>query len=363
MNKSVRIPICLGAALLGGVFSVFSHALLLPVLALAAYMGANWGVFYLIPVLAGIAGGIFLAFSVSPSLIVTLVMLLSVPVFLTFYEKRRFPHRYALLGLTAIICLGTYLGITIEPMLAGKAPYADAVELWDTVFIPAVSSASSQSVSELMSGFSEIIPDILMFISLLWAQICALALILLLRLWHRVFRTQPAPMARFCDWRLPSSTLIGCIMLAAAIAAVYIARFSQAKAVALTLGLIIVSLLSVQGLAFMLFVLRYSRAPRGLRVFFWVAMALMFPYCFILLSFIGAREQIKNRRRLIRQKLSGADGMSKAERRAEEYAKYGYIREDAAGGGKKEQKDAPEPRPDNENTAEEEKTENGGEDE
>lgn len=331
MKTGSKIIISLAAAIAAGLLSLFSHVLLLPVIALAAYMGAEWGWAYLAPTLAAIAGALLAAFELDASLIVILVMFISAAVLLTVYAGRRLPHRYALLILSALFCVGTYLSVSIVPMLEGRPPYADAVELWEKSYSQSISGLLPNS-SETAAAFSAAIPTVLMPSCLLAGELAGLALIFLLRLWHRFFKTAPAPMAKLRDWRLPSNSLLGALMLLLAIGACYLFRVAQANAIALSLGAIIVTMFSVQGFAFITFVLQVSEAPRGLGIFMWVSLILLFPYSLLVLTFIGVREQIRSRRRLITRKLREAERMSKAERRAEELAKYGYIRDEKKGG-------------------------------
>lgn len=336
MNTAKRIAICGAAAVLGGVFSVYSHVLLLPVLALAAYMGSEWGLPYLIPVIGGIAAGMLLGFEPELSLYITLAMFIAAAIALTVYGRKRLPHRYGLLAAAVIILLGTYLSLALEPILAGKPPYTKAVELWENSYVPMASAALSQDSLNTLKSFSALIPDFLMFCCVLSAEAQALLLILLFRLWHRIFKTSPRKMARFCYWRLPKSALIFVIIAAAAAGLCYLLRLEQANSVALTMGLIAVSLFAVQGLAFLSFVLEFSEAPRGMKYLLWGMTLFLSPYSMIFLSLVGIREQLKKRRSAILLAIKEKLRRSKAQERAEELAKYGYIREEKEKADKEE---------------------------
>ena len=339
MNTVKRIMICGGAAVLAGVFSVYSHILLLPVIALAAYMGSEWGLPFSRPVIGGITAGMLIAFTPDLALCITLAMYVILIIALTVYAKKRLPHRYGLLAAAAIILLGTYLALALEPMLAGQPPYLKAVELWEQSYLKVASSAFSVESVKLLEGFTALIPDFLMFCCLLSAEVQGLALILLIMLWHKVFRTRPRRMVKFRYWRLPKTALAFIIIAAAAAGLCYLLRLEQANSVALTLGLIVISMFAVQGLAFLMFVLELSEAPRGLSWLLWGGVVLFLPYSLIFLSLVGIREQLKNRRgyimRAIKEKLLRA----RAQSQADEYAKYGYIREEKE---PKEENAAPE---------------------
>jgi hypothetical protein len=338
MKTGFKILISLAAAALAGVFSLFSHVLLLPVVALAAYMGSEWGEVYLVPVLAAMTAAMLAAFKLDAPLIITLALFLSAAVFLTVYGKKRFPHRYAVLALAALFTLGVYLSITIVPMLEGRPPYEDAVEMWEEGYAKAMSGIAAD-YSDTAQSFSQAIPTVLMLTCILTGELASMALVLLFRLCHRIFGTSPAPMAKLRNWRLPANSLLGALIMLAAIGLVYLFKVAQANAIALALGGIIVTLFSVQGLAFMTFVLQVSEAPRGLRIFLWAFIVLAFPYSLLVLTFIGVREQIRDRRRMIIKSIREARPMTEAQRRAEEYEKYGYIREDKADGSAREKDD------------------------
>ena len=328
MKKWIKFAICAAAALAGGLFSVFSQLFLLPVIALAAYMGSEWGVGFEAPVLGAVAAGMLLFFGHDAALYITLAMYLLAAVALTVYGKKRLPHRYGLLGLAVILLLGNYLAITIEPMLSGQPPYARAVELWETSYLPAAAQTLSAESMQALESAGALIPEFLMFFCVLIAEASALALILLYRLCHRLFRTKPRPMARFCYWRLPKSALLFVIFSAAAAGLCYLLKLEQANSVALTMGLISSSLFAIQGLAFLSFVLEFSGAPKGLRWLLWGLSFFLLPYSMIFLSLVGIREHLKNRRGRIMNELKDRLKRSRAIQREEEYAKYGYIRDD-----------------------------------
>lgn len=325
MDKKYRLPICVGAAVLGFAFSVFSHPLLIPVLALGAYMAVCWGALYLVPVELCVAAGILLWFGADPGTLSLLVSFLLAPVVLAFVYKKKLPHRYAVLALAVILCLGNYLSAALEPMLNGEPPYAAVVEAWETELLPRLSGLAGSSSA--LDSVSLILPDVLMPGTILISEAAALALVLFYALCHRIFRTEPMKMAKFSMWRLPKTAIPGSIIMAAAIALVYILRVSQANAIAFSLLVAIASLFSVQGLAYLRFVFEFSKAPGGARVLLWVLVLTTFPYSLVFLSFIGIREQLQKRRPQIKKYLESESAMSRLEKQADEYAKYGYIRE------------------------------------
>ena len=60
MKNSLKIPICLGVGVLCAPLSAFAPLLALPLYAFAGFMGAEWGVLYMLPALAGGAAGAYL---------------------------------------------------------------------------------------------------------------------------------------------------------------------------------------------------------------------------------------------------------------------------------------------------------------
>ncbi|MBO4847871.1 MAG: DUF2232 domain-containing protein [Clostridia bacterium] len=331
----------MGTALLCAVVSVFSRLLLLPFIALTAYMASQWGILFLLPPAAGLAIGITAAFGLDSSSIPMLAFLVLSAAFLTAYGKKRFPHRYCALGLAVIITLGIYLSLALGSILAGDPPHTEAARIWSEVWEAAVPSSLSESAAEEFRDIGArtalLLPDVLMWISVMLGEALSIALIFLFRLCHRIFRTEPQKMARFADWRLPKSAIPGGIILLLGIGLAYILKLDGANAVAYALGFIVASLFSVQGLAYLFFALETSKAPGSVKTVLCVFCGLTFPYCMAFLSFIGVREQIQKRRRAITDYLKSISKVTEFEKRSNELAKYGYIREDLP---KHEKKDA-----------------------
>ena len=334
MQPKFKILICAGASLTGALLAALSPILAAPVVALAAYMAVSWGGLYLLPVILGTAAGALLPYGADAGSLSVAVMLALIPVWIFVCEKRRLPIRYELLGIAVISCLGIYLSMTLKSMLAGQAPYAEVVSAWEDGVVASFKGYVPSGVSgysdlmESFDRFTELIPDMLMPATILTAEAFAVAVLFLYRLWCRLFRTDPRPMADLSEWRLPHTALIGCLIMGVGIAAVLILKLQQATSIALSLGLVITSLLSVQGLAYLMFVLKVSQSPKVLRVLLWVICVMSFPYVLVFLSLIGAREQIQNRRGAMKKYLAEMHAMDKAEQEADEYAKYGYIRKD-----------------------------------
>lgn len=343
MKNWVKALITAAVTLACFMLAAFSHLIILPIIGLAAYMGVYWGLGYVVPVIAALVGGTLVFAGADPGAVCYAVMLALLPVTLVIYGKRRLPHRYALLALAVLLCLGNYLSVALVPLLNGEAPYSAISEAWDGVVVESFKSVFTEELAgysgmlELLNSFTELLPNMFMPSIVFSAEFCAMALIFGFRLWHKVFRTEPAPMARFHNWRLPQSSIIGAIVLVVGIILVYVFKVQQATAIALTFGVIIVSLFSVQGLAYLMFVLRITKAPKIMRVLLWVIAALLMPYSLILLATIGFTEQIQKKRRRVLEYMKQESQRSRLERRAEEYAKYGYIREDEP-----EKKDDPE---------------------
>lgn len=334
MKPKLKIAICAGTALTGAVLAAFSPMLAAPVIALAACMAVNWGALYLLPVLICFAAGSLLIGGFKPGAIATAAMLVIAASWLAVGEKRRFPHRYLLLGLAVIGCVGFYLSLTLDSIIASEAPYAGLVKLWDEYFLKPFSdyapsaAAGYADVVETLQEFSDAIPKLLMPFSILLAEAFGLVAVIMYRLWCRLLREPVREMAPLREWRLPSTVLIGCLIMGVGIALVYIFKVSEATAIALSLAAVIVSLLSVQGLAYLLFILKASKAPKVLSVLLWVICFMSFPYIMVFLSLIGIREQLQNRRLAVKRYLAEAERMSRAEKESDDLAKYGYVRKD-----------------------------------
>lgn len=331
MKNGTKLLTAFAAGALAFGFSIFSQLFLMPVLAFAAVIAVEWGWYYIAPTVLGVCLGTLLFRDPGAGTYASLAMLLLVPTVLAVYGKRRFAHRYAVLILAAVVTLGTYLSMTLDSMLAGEAPYAGAVRIWEELLVvPAQEAAGSYpaygDVAELFAELTELIPDILMPFSIAVGEFLGLFLVLFCRLFAKLLKAEPQKMAPFTEWRLPKTALWGGIILAVVIAAVYIAGFERATAIALSLGIIIVSLFSVQGLATLLFVLEAANSPKVLRVLLFVLTPLLFPYSLILLTVSGIREQITHRRRYIRQAMKEIAERLEREKDDDEMNKYGFIK-------------------------------------
>ncbi len=334
MKSWAKVLISAAVTLACLVLVLFSRIVILPVIALAAFMGVYWGIGYMIPPVIALTAGSLVFTASDPGAFCSAGMFMLLPIILAVYGKKRLPHRYALLALAAVICLGTYLSAALAPMLKGEPPYSALAEAWDNAIVSSFTSVFSEELAgysetlEFLNSFSEMLPNFMMVSVLLIAEFSAAALIFSFKLWHRVFRIPPAPMAKFHNWRLPSSSIIGAVILILGIILVYVFKVEQATAIALTLGFIVLSMFSVQGLAYLMFILRLAKAPKIMRVLLWVIAALLFPSSLLLLSVIGFGEQIQHKRRRVLDYIRQESERSRLEQRADEYAKYGYIRDE-----------------------------------
>lgn len=334
MKTGTKTAFSLGAAALTFLLAGFFQPLVFPLIAFSAYMGAAWGLYYLAPSVLASCAGVLLIGGTDPGSLATLVMLLAAYALMTAYLKKRFPHRYAVLGLAVIFCLGQYLSLTIASMLAGRPPYSDVVDTWDRLVSEFIAPAlggtyGGSGYIEAFRDMSSAIPDTLMFVCILTSEGMAIALVMLTRLIHRLFKTEPQPMARFADWRLPHTALIGGGLMLLGIAGAYIFRLEQANSIAYSLGLIVASLFAVQGMAYLDFVFRVSRAPGFVRVLAWILPIFGFPYSLLLLALIGIKEQITKKRPKVKKYLMELSAQQRAVDRADELAKYGYVRNEA----------------------------------
>ena len=332
MKRVHKLLIIFAATVLAFVFSAFAQILLVPVLALAAFLAVEWGAAYLAPVLIAVAAGAFLPGDFSAGAIVSVVYLWLIPIILVVYGKKRFPHRYAALALAVVITLGTYLSLTLGSMLRGLPPYAETVDEW-AVMVDGYAEVfngvyGSEDMLEMLTYFESLIPDLLMPYSVLTGEFFAFMLVIFYRLWSKLFKVEPQEMARFSEWRLPKNMHWGSLILVVVIAVVYIARFERAAGIGLSLGLMVIPLFAAQGLAFFLALFSATKAPAGLRVLLFVFTVLLFPYSMLLLAFFGLREQLQNRRRIMKEYLASADQARLLRKDRDEYEKYGYIRRD-----------------------------------
>lgn len=334
MKPVFKILILIGVTLIAFGLSFVSQALLLPFLALTAFMAAEWGLWYALPVAAAVTAGNLISFGTDAGGLASLAMILIVLAVMTFYGRKRFPHRYCLLALTAVLTVGMYLSMTLTSILQGQKPHTEVLQIFSEAIaepMTAVFSADKTMVAALSEYFAEIegiIPDILMPMSVLTAELYAMLLIMLYRLFSKLFRVVPAPMAELKNWKLPRMAHWGSLILIAIIAACYLIRLERATAVALSLGIPIVSMFAMQGFCFLLFMLSVPNAPKFMRVLLFVFTILLFPYSLLFLTFFGLSEQIKPKRAQIVKMIDDYARDQEQRREEDELDKYGYIRGD-----------------------------------
>lgn len=338
MKTVSKIMICAAAALLSSVFIVYSQTALLPCVALAAYMGSVWGTAYIVPVLAAMTAGSMALGGCGIEQTTTLICFILCVAYLTFCARRKLAHRYALLGLAILICVGNYLSIALPSILAGEAPYEGEL-----------ASMLSADMVSTMDSIALLIPDLLMPVCVLTGEAYALVIVLLLRACHRLFKTEPQRMAPFSQWQLPQSILLGSIIICVGIAAVILLDIKQSTAIALSAAIPIVSCFFIQGMAYLMFIFGNSRSSRPVRIFVWAFVILSLPYSVIIPAILGIKEQITKKRPKIARYLEQLSQEKKIIDRIDEYSKYGYIRDREDGKyGKngKDEKDAKSDHPD-----------------
>ena len=330
MKNSLKIPICLGVGVLCAPLSAFAPLLALPLYAFAGFMGAEWGVLYMLPALAGGAAGAYLTgFSVNAAAGIVMLALVCLEVFLL--GRKTVPHRVFALVLMLTVSIGLYYSMTAASLLSGESPSAGVVDLWETLFVEPFSKAAaaypdSGEAIEAMREFSLMIPDLLPWSCVLTGEAAAFGTVMLNRGLRRAFKAETRPMAPFIEWTLPSSALIGLLISAAACAVPFIIKHDAAKAFAFSVGLIWGTAFAVQGLATLLFVFRYSKAPKVLPILSCVICAVTVPFSVGVLTMMGIREQITKRRAAFKRYMKHMQAKNKAMDRAEELAKFGYIR-------------------------------------
>lgn len=335
MKTVSKIMICAAAALLSSVFIVYSQTALLLCVALAAYMGSVWGTAYIVPVLAAMTAGSMALGGCGIEQTTTLICFILCVAYLTFCARRKLAHRYALLGLAILICVGNYLSIALPSILAGEAPYEGEL-----------ASMLSADMVSTMDSIALIIPDLLMPVCVLTGEAYALAIVLLLRACHRLFKTEPQRMAPFSQWQLPQSILLGSIIICVGIAAVILLDIKQSTAIALSAAIPIVSCFFIQGMAYLMFIFGNSRSSRPVRIFVWAFVILSLPYSVIIPAILGIKEQITKKRPKIARYLEQLSQEKKIIDRIDEYSKYGYIRDREDGKYEKNGKDEKDEKPD-----------------
>ena len=340
MKGFFKALICLAASVAAlTVTAAGLEFLLPPVVALAAFMAAEWGVLYLLPALFAVLIGCCvpgigydsgrLAFELTPAVLCGAAAFGLYALTFAIFLRRKVKHRWAVLVLTAILCIGMYLRLTLGSMLEGKAPSAGVVSYLYSVeeMLPAaLGSAYDKTLGDAMSAFIGVIPDILLMICLVAAEAAALATVLLARVWYRVFKKTPAPMARFADWRLPSSILLGTGLMIGVCVLAFILKLDAAPALGWTVSAALISLYSVQGMAYLMFVFEHSKAPAYIRAIAWVGAFMLLPYSSLFLTFMGFMEQVSKKRRVIAEYEKQMTAERARRSKADEYEKYGYVR-------------------------------------
>ena len=347
MKKTYKVLICSGACLTALLLPLAGLEILLPpVIALTGFMAAEWGLSYLMPVLLAGAAGILgsqagfdngaLFFTPAAHTWCMLgcyaALLASAYVCLKF----RLANRITLLSYAAILCIGIYLMLTIGSLLAGEPPYAGAVDYLqhaDGGFAEALGSAYTQESRQMMQTIIGSVPDMLMMFTLAAAILLGFETFMFGRLFYRVFKASPRRMAELGRWRLPKSILIGTLITAAVCAAAFILKLSIAPALSYAMGLVFAVMYSVQGMAYITFILTRMRAGTGVRVVTWVLAMLFIPYSMIMLALLGIVEQITKKRDLVEAFERQAAMERRLRRKQDEYEKYGYTREDDPHGG------------------------------
>lgn len=332
MKTGTKILISAFATMIAVCFSYVSHLVLLPLLALGAFMAVEWGFLYLVPILAAVAVPILLR-PIGAGELAMLAELMAIPLLLALFSKKRLPHRYTLITLAAVICLGEYLSLTLGSMLAGKAPHEGAVQVWEAAvetFGSALGANGAEAASSLRE-FSAIIPDILMWACVMCGEVLSFLLLITYRLWSKVFRVEPRPMADITEWRLPKSMLWGSLLMGGFIILVYALKLNGANAIAYSLGLIISSLFAVQGVSTLLFLFKVAGAPKAFPIVLYVIILISFPWSMGVLAVIGVMEHIRNRRGKIKRIMAERQARRDAESIMDEYEKYGYIRREPEG--------------------------------
>lgn len=334
MKSVFKILICVGTGLLCFLFSMFSQLLLLPLLALAAFMAAEWGPLYILPAIVGASLGTLLPSAFDAGSFVTAATYLILPVFIAVYLKKKLPHRFAVLGIAVILTVGMYLSMTIDSLIAHEAPYAEALKVWNEIMVDPLretfgADPSYSSLIDWVESFSAYIPDIIMPSCIVSGCGAGLGLTLLTRLYYKIFKLAPGRiMARFIDWKLPHTALWGSLIILAVIPIAFIFRFERSIAITASAAFIVLSMFSVQGLAYLSFVLSITKAPGSMKAFLYLLSAVFFPHSLIVLAIFGVREQIKNDRKLMREYSEKEKSMQEAAKRSDEINKYGYTRDE-----------------------------------
>lgn len=330
MKTSTKYLITVGAALLCVPLAAFAPALALPFFALLGFLALHWSIFCLGPAFGAAAAGAYLAgFTYNSAAAAMMLALVSAAVFLL--GRKTSPYRVLAVTLLVILTAGLYLAMTADSLRAGEPAGARVTEVWEKLVAEPFKAAAAafpdgEELASAVDDFGAMIPDLLLWSCVLMAEAASIGIVMLLRLFRKIFKAEDRPMARFEEWRLPSTALIGLLISAAAVALPFILKHDGAKAFAYSVGFFWASLFGAQGFATMLFVFRVSKAPKALPILTTVICAVTFPWSMAFLSIMGIREQITKRRSALKRYIAQMKAKNEAFDRAEELAKYGYIR-------------------------------------
>ncbi len=336
MNKLpvwLRMLICAGVCIAAAAILYLFPPLLIVVVAFAAAMGAAWGYVYAVPVLAAYC----LAFAASAAKSVELCCIVAecvllLPV-LTIFLRKKVSHRYTLLAAAVIITVGSYFSLTLDSVLAGDAPSAGLVEELkafsaDVIRYYTDMGFNAVDLNGYFTSLIEVIPDVLMTITMLYGEIVAFCVLMLTRMFCKALNAELRPMAPFYRWRLPQSTIGGVVFMAVVCAALFIFKASVATSFSFSIAVPFITMFAMQGLSFVFYIFNRTKVRVYGYILVVCMLILMFPYSLLFVLPIGVIEQIKNRRQVFDAAARQMELEAQRKAKLNEYDKYGYIRHD-----------------------------------
>ena len=328
-----RLLVCIGVS----AFSIFAAhcmpSLLLITICFAAFMSAAWG--YLYSILPLVSGGftLIIGYQGSPSLYCIIAVFFVALTVLSICATARVSYRTTLLIMTGIFCCGIYVYLTIDSVMDMQPPTTQVVERWNEIATQFSQSVGDTNILKELYGpdiyteVASILPDILLTMVLMLAELLGLISIFLTRLIFRIFKVKTRRMAPFHRWRLPKSIIGGTVFLIAACIGLRLLRLNAATATGLAIGTALASAYSVQGLSYLFYTYRRTGSPPAVYTCTVIAALVFLPYSFVLLVPLGIIEQIGKRRLMYdaayRQRMVEAQLLN----RRNEYEKYGYTRD------------------------------------
>jgi hypothetical protein len=246
------------AALIGlaGAAAGLLTPMLIPAVALIAFIGVCWGPSYFAIAIAFTLCGVACGNSSGPIPLISMTASVAAAAsLLTFGLRKKLPYRYITLGLAALCFAGLYCSIGLGNVLAGKAPYktlVDNLAAYADTYRKAGTSGAAELI-ETIGMLSDTIPVVFYGMLIMISEGATLATVLLARQFCKL-GGDLRPMARFREWQLPQSLKIGLPVLAGGVIVLLIAKVDFAQPVLYTVLYMLLPIFAAAGLGCLLFV-------------------------------------------------------------------------------------------------------------